>query len=419
MIEKNKKYGCLTVLDDGEEYLHTELYMSLMEEAKELQEKIKPYKDEVEKIKKNYPEQYEAFFNHNSSACEAKIASRLRKIQWDTLSDTRKLQPIKIKLRKHYKCECKCGRIHYFNEETIESKPRFCFYPVPISTKHTYSIKAQNATYRKEKKYEKQENVVLLDKTECVPSEDYCDRYNEYRNKQLLKNEQKLKEEIAALPRRNAKNYDIDYTGLQYESLFVEGCVNDHLESQPRFGFTQRHNKVWYAITVYKQYRCRCKLCGREQLVTCDKFGIYPPTEYGYHAYFGYWSDVYCDCHEISSFQWIVCKLLIENNVDYEVEYSFSDLYGAAGKNLLRFDFAIKDNEGNLKHLIECQGEQHYKPVDEFGGEYSFEQQKKNDELKREYIKKHDIPLLEISYKTKTYDSIKELLISNKIIKEE
>ena len=80
---------------------------------------------------------------------------------------------------------------------------------------------------------------------------------------------------------------------------------------------------------------------------------------YGIHAYFGYWSNVYCDCHPISSFQWIVTKLLFDNNISYTVEYSFDDLYGSGGVNHLRYDFAVFNKDGSIKCLIECQGSQH------------------------------------------------------------
>ena len=38
MIKCNEKYGCLTVLDNGEEYLHTELYKEMQEKARHLQD---------------------------------------------------------------------------------------------------------------------------------------------------------------------------------------------------------------------------------------------------------------------------------------------------------------------------------------------------------------------------------------------
>ena len=150
---------------------------------------------------------------------------------------------------------------------------------------------------------------------------------------------------------------------------------------------------------------------------TCDKFGIFPPTEYGYRAYNGYWSDVSCDCHPISSFQWIVTRLLMESGVPYQVEYSFDDLYGAAGRNKLRFDFAVFNCDGTIKALIECQGEQHYKPVEEFGGLYAYETPKKNDQLKREYVEKNNIRVVEISYKEKQIEIVEKILRVNGIIK--
>jgi len=204
--------------------------------------------------------------------------------------------------------------------------------------------------------------------------------------------------------------------GMKYESFEVVECTNDALESEPIPYFTQQHHKCYRNITVYKQYRCRCYLCGRERLITCDKFGIYPPTKCGLNAYYGYWSKVQCGCHTISSFQWIVNKLLIENAITYSVEVSFPDLYGVSGDKHLRFDFAIYNEDGFISCLIECQGEQHYKPIEEFGGEYQFKIQKQNDQIKRAYAKKQNIPLLEISYKDKQYEKVKKILIQNEIL---
>ena len=75
--------------------------------------------------------------------------------------------------------------------------------------------------------------------------------------------------------------------------------------------------------------------------------------------------------------------------------------YGNGGVNQLRFDFAIFNKDGSIKCLIECQGEQHFKPVEKFGGEEQFQSQIKNDSLKRHYVKDHNIKLIEISYKSK------------------
>ena len=414
MIEIGKKYGCLTVLDLGEAYRQTEKYSEYREKAEALKAEVKPYIEEREKLKRENPTAYEE--EKGNYIKDAGFHSKFCELNYTINTNYREYKEVADKLKPHYKCVCKCGKMHFYNEKTLESNPKYCIYPVPISTRHTYSVSAQNATYHKRQKYEGFENVILADKDNCIPSEEYCDYYNTYKEKQLQKNAEKLATVVAALPRINAKNYDVDFSGKQYESLSILECVDDHLESKPTFSFSQSHKKHWHTIKVYKQYRCKCSLCGKEQLINCDKFGIFPPTEYGYNAYNGYWSDAYCDCHPISSFQWIVCKLLFESDVKYAVEYSFSDLYGNRGVNLLRFDFVIFDDSGDIKCLIECQGEQHYRPVDEFGGKSSYNQQVEDDELKRKYAAKHGIPLLIISYKNKRFEKVKEILEKEDII---
>ena len=108
--------------------------------------------------------------------------------------------------------------------------------------------------------------------------------------------------------------------------------------------------------------------------------------------------------------------MLFENNIPYRVEHSFPDLYGTFGKKKLKFDFAVFDDNHLLKYLIECQGEQHYGPVEEFGGKHQYNVQVQNDTLKREYARTHNIPLIEISYINKSFDNIKAILIENSIL---
>lgn len=156
-------------------------------------------------------------------------------------------------------------------------------------------------------------------------------------------------------------------------------------------------------------------MCGKEIKVTCDKFGIYPPTLYGYRAYHGYWSEIHCECHPISSFQWIVNDILLKHGVEYLVEVSVDGLYGIDNTTPLRFDFAVYKG-GQLLAFLECQGEQHYKPVDEFGGERGFFNQQRNDEKKRKYAEDNKIKLIEISYKNKKYEKIESILKDNGII---
>lgn len=89
-------------------------------------------------------------------------------------------------------------------------------------------------------------------------------------------------------------------------------------------------------------------------------------------------------------------KILSENNILNQSQYTFSDLVGTTRP--LRFDFAIFKQDGEIKCLIEYQGQQHYKAFDIFGGEKKFQLQQEYDNLKREYCIKNNIRLIEISY---------------------
>lgn len=90
-------------------------------------------------------------------------------------------------------------------------------------------------------------------------------------------------------------------------------------------------------------------------------------------------------------------EILKDNGIDFEEEYSFPDLISSSGRPL-RFDFAIFDAAGDLDFLIEYNGIQHYQAKSKFGGQSGLRKQQYNDFQKREYCKKHNIPLIIIPY---------------------
>ena len=89
--------------------------------------------------------------------------------------------------------------------------------------------------------------------------------------------------------------------------------------------------------------------------------------------------------------------VLVESGVDFIEEYTFDDLVSSSGRKL-RFDFCVFDDDGNIDYLIEAQGKQHYQPVKKFGGTRGLYRQNYNDNLKRSYCMKHNIPLVTIPY---------------------
>lgn len=409
-VKVGMKFGCLEVMDDGAEYLQV-----IKKRVSNIKQEKSEFLRTVEEGKYNQRDRYGC----NGEKTIVTPAYIYKPINFEVYGESvsfldfdneiEKLQ--KCTEAKHYKCKCrKCGKIRYYSDETLQTEPKVCYKPIYCSSKVTCSIRANNANYEKRKKYENNESICLVDDKEAIiPADEYCDAWNDKRKKELIKQAEKDAQIIAVIPRKNATNYDVDYTGLIYESLEVLECVNDKLESAPVPYYTQRHQKKYRDIIVYKEYRCKCYLCGNEKMVTCDKFGIFPPTEHGYRAYDGYWSAVSCDCHPISSFQWIVNDILIKNSVDYRVEVTVDGVYGIDNKTHLRYDFAIY-KEGEIIAFIECQGEQHYMPVDEFGGERRFAIQQRNDEEKRKYAKEHEIKLIEISYKNKKYETVESIL---------
>jgi hypothetical protein len=90
---------------------------------------------------------------------------------------------------------------------------------------------------------------------------------------------------------------------------------------------------------------------------------------------------------------------------NYKREYKIPEC-----KNIypLPFDFAIFDDNNNLKLLIEFNGEQHYRPIQKFGGKKAFTQQVKRDKIKIDFCKSNNLNLLIIRFDE--YDLIENIL---------
>lgn len=101
-------------------------------------------------------------------------------------------------------------------------------------------------------------------------------------------------------------------------------------------------------------------------------------------------------------------KYLSDRGFVYKRQYRDSALVGVGGLPL-SFDFALyRDND--VWCLVECQGKQHYEPVERFGGLEEFEKQKIHDKRKAAYAKNHGYLFVEIPYYYDTYDAVEECL---------
>ena len=116
-----------------------------------------------------------------------------------------------------------------------------------------------------------------------------------------------------------------------------------------------------------------------------------------------------CGCASTSKWEVWLGQFLDEHGFIYSTQKFYSDLRGI-GYGYLTYDFCVNTSVGDV--LIECQGNQHYFPVDYFGGQTSFEKQVEHDRRKREYAETHGIRLIEIDcsdYHMKQADYMKLL----------
>lgn len=101
-----------------------------------------------------------------------------------------------------------------------------------------------------------------------------------------------------------------------------------------------------------------------------------------------------CGCLNISHGE-LKIKTLLENaNIPFEKEYVIQDLYFTSPNNKARFDFFV-----NNKYAIEFDGEQHYRDLSSRSYfRHNIDTIKEHDQIKNQYCKDHNIPLIRIPY---------------------
>lgn len=152
----------------------------------------------------------------------------------------------------------------------------------------------------------------------------------------------------------------------------MTGYETENIKVVKRAGSTKLGLALW---------ECVCKHCGRTFI-----------TE-GSNIRSG--ETQTCGC--VNSLNEIkITKMLLDNNIDFQAQYKFDDLFGVDGKHPLKFDFAVFD-KGKLSHLIEYNGLQHYeRPKGSWAK--TFDRLQENDKKKVQYCKEHNIRLVIIKY---------------------
>ena len=117
--------------------------------------------------------------------------------------------------------------------------------------------------------------------------------------------------------------------------------------------------------------------------IICKKHGVFKQTPHNHLNGNG------CPNCRGSKGESIINKVLIENNIKFEIEVTFNDL---KDKSNLYYDFYLP----KYKLFIEFHGIQHTKPVDYFGGKDEFDKLRKRDIIKYNYAVKNGYLLLTI-----------------------
>jgi len=158
----------------------------------------------------------------------------------------------------------------------------------------------------------------------------------------------------------------------------------------------KKHNNLYsYPDKNYKNYDSKIN-------INCSKHGIFNQTVRDHLSGRG------CSICRNSKGELKILDILKNNNIKYKSQYSFSDL---KHKGLLKFDFAIFDNNDDIKYLIEYNGEQHYTFKRLFHRDYdNFKINQHRDELKVEYCKINKIKLCIITYKDDIDEKMREII---------
>lgn len=176
---------------------------------------------------------------------------------------------------------------------------------------------------------------------------------------------------------------------IQQKAL-ERGCSIYIVNKGDIFGYLEVISEPFYPTSspANRYVKCLCHNCNNIKDIRVDHlFGAY-------HS-----KTISCGCSKISSGELKIKQILDNLNIKYQQQYKIANF-----SNFSLFDFAIFDNNNELFCLIEYDGEQHFYPVDYFGGESQFKIQQERDKRKNEYCKENHILLIRIPYTD--YDKI-------------
>lgn len=174
---------------------------------------------------------------------------------------------------------------------------------------------------------------------------------------------------------KTSERFCIDLTGQTFGKLTVIKRDN-----------TKNYKRV--------HWLCKCS-CGNSELESID----------GYYLRSGEKTQCF-KCVPKSKGEEQIKNILIKNNISFTQEKSFDDCRFPKTNRLARFDFYIEN-----KYLIEFDGRQHIQNTSKWNNEWNLEYIQEHDQIKNNYCKEHNIPLIRIPYSKINYIKLEDLLL--------
>lgn len=255
--------------------------------------------------------------------------------------------------------KCSCGNSFYLSLNTFLTTKKNtcnkCSLGSALKKKISYSIDEFNRTIKENKLIQIDEYIGKTNKTYFINEFGYY----VYLSLNSIKSNKTLNHSIFNKVNKytieNIKNY------IKLNNLSCELLSNKYNGKNNKLKFKCKCGNIYYCKTYDLRFRNgdHCKECGKINIKSKM---------------------------EVAVKQW-----LTDNNINHIGEKTF---IGCFDKQLLPFDFYLQ----NHNICIECQGKQHYQPIEYFGGVERYEYTIKHDKIKKEYCIKNNIEYLEISY---------------------
>jgi Zn finger protein HypA/HybF involved in hydrogenase expression len=145
--------------------------------------------------------------------------------------------------------------------------------------------------------------------------------------------------------------------------------------------FNKVHKNYYdYSMVNYKNNNTKVE-------IICKKHGIFKQTSKSHLR------GDRCPKCSISKGELRIANFLSERNINFNIQQTFLKCL-SGNNNKLKFDFYLPE----MNICIEYDGEQHFKPIDYFGGVEMFEKQIERDIIKNNYCLENNIKLIRIPF---------------------